>query len=804
MTDEIRWLLLCAALALGEAAGFAVARFAALWPVVLAFVAVLALIGYARRWRGGLFVVTFGLGFVLSLRFAAARQAVLDEVLVMGSGRPYEAVFEVEGPVSLRQSAENTTWASFYSTLGPVNVRVICPCPAGETPQVGTWWRCAGWLARRPEGHGRRYAFWVCGKGSFAARVAAAPAAPSAFRRRLKDELSARLGLGLPGGERIADLHRAILLGERERLDRTSKDDFIAAGTIHVFAISGLHVVVVAKVLALLLAFTRFPMRMSGLVLIPALWAYVFLVGCPPSAIRAAAMLSLGYVAPLFWRRPNGVTAWALTFLGVYALMPACLHDVGCWMSFAVMLMLVIWGRWGIATKSRLLDFILFTWVAWMASLPIAAHVFGRITPGGLMANLLVAPLATGSVVGSLGGALSSFVSEGLAGIFNNLTAVCTEVMVDLSRAVAAVPGASVTIESWSLGGCLVWYALMLSGLVVLRRNAARPPLGRSADRREARNGIMGRMRVKFVCGVMLALLLRGARAAEVWYIPGWMRTADEDGRAYASCTNVYADTTCRFRGWDGDCNWWSAVEHADQAARQLAEEIAATNVAFRAGLTLVGHSLGGRIIAHTLARLQEKGIRIHQGVLLAPAIPMRDPDVQKMGGGSVRPVIVVVNPQDTVLKYVFTISGQESPSLGTDGTFRPVTNVVEYAVPSTVTEMTTIDACWGKSESLKRLCNHLAPFYFTELEKIRAGTPSTNVQLRVVQDKINLEWKTIDAGVWWDVMDSRQGWKIERHIVTCHCRILDPEGRRVAWGNERDMRLSFAKIKAQLKGNEE
>lgn len=298
----------------------------------------------------------------------------------------------------------------------------------------------------------------------------------------------------------------------------------------------------------------------------------------------------------------------------------------------------------------------------------------------------------------------------------------------------------------------------------------------------------------------MVALgLLSGSSAAEVWYIPGWMRTADTNGLAYASCTNVYAGATCRFRSWEGDCNWWSAVEHADQEGVRLAEEIAATNAEFRAGLTLVGHSLGGRIIARTLAQLQKKGLPIRQGVLLAPAIPMRDPAVQKMGGGCTQPAIVVMNPQDTVLKYIFTISGQESPSLGTDGTFKPVTNVVEYSVPSTITETTPIDRCWGKSESLKRLCNHLAPFYFTELEKILAGTPSTNVQVRVVQDKINVEWKTIDAGIWWNVMDSCAGWKLEQNIVTYHCRILNPDGKRVAWGNEREMRLSFKKIKAQL-----
>ena len=134
----------------------------------------------------------------------------------------------------------------------------------------------------------------------------------------------------------------------------------------------------------------------------------------------------------------------------------------------------------------------------------------------------------------------------------------------------------------------------------------------------------------KIAFGLCAALLpWVSACAGEVWYIPGWMRTADTNGMAYASCTNVFAESVCRFKGWNGDCNWWTAADNADKEGVRLAEEIAARDDAFRSELTLVGHSLGGRVIAHALAHLAGKGVKIRQGVLLAPAIPMRDPDAR-------------------------------------------------------------------------------------------------------------------------------------------------------------------------------
>lgn len=291
-----------------------------------------------------------------------------------------------------------------------------------------------------------------------------------------------------------------------------------------------------------------------------------------------------------------------------------------------------------------------------------------------------------------------------------------------------------------------------------------------------------------------LSLLL-----ATVWYVPGWNRTAETDGPAFAACTNAYASEQCAFYGWDGDCRWETAVANADSTSARLAEAIAATNESFRANLTLVGHSLGARIVARTLARLAEKGYGVRQGVLLAPAIPADDPDLATTGRGSKEPVLLVVNPQDTVLKYVYpTVGGEPDAPLGLDGARCPLKNVVEYSVPENITEATEVPAFWGRSASVKRLCNHLAVFYFNELGRILKGTPSANALVRVPQDNVNVEWKVLDQGVWWQLEAAHKGWKLERNRLTGHCRVLDPKTRRVAWGCEEKMRAAFEKVVRQ------
>ena len=66
-------------------------------------------------------------------------------------------------------------------------------------------------------------------------------------------------------------------------------------------------------------------------------------------------------------------------------------------------------------------------------------------------------------------------------------------------------------------------------------------------------------------------------------------------------------------------------------------------------------------------------------------------------------------------------------------------------------------------------------------------------------QGRINVEMKVLDAGIWWDMLETTNGWKLERNKLTGHCRILDPEKKRKAWGSETTMREAFSKLRNQV-----
>ena len=196
-------------------------------------------------------------------------------------------------------------------------------------------------------------------------------------------------------------------------------------------------------------------------------------IGSPPSAIRAVIMASFYYLAPLFWRRPNLLRAWALTFLSIHLFSPLMIANVGNALSFSVMLALAIVLEWGSRTGVRVPSVVIAV-IAWAAGVPIAAAAFGRLTPGGLVANLILVPTAVYTVVSGIVGLAASYLWEPLAVHLNSLSLLVTKVMVGIAAAVARLPYAAVEIPRWGAWECGGWYLALGLGFCLIRRIQAR------------------------------------------------------------------------------------------------------------------------------------------------------------------------------------------------------------------------------------------------------------------------------------------------------------------------------------------
>ncbi len=460
-----------ATLLAGEVTGFACAAVASIWNGLAgtAAVAFLAAWGWQVPRLGG--IALFTLGFLLALRTEAALQRLVDERSGL-YGTPAPLELRVMETAHVEQTKKGGWRVEFPSQLGvlPVKVTMGCAKPPAVLPQAGEVWQVEGALAfaRDPAKRFARRTFWAS-KRHPPRRLRAAPAGLS--WQAVNDELARRAGAGLDWCRGLAALNRAILLGRRADLSPEKKQVFVDAGTIHVFAISGLHVMVVAWLLSTFLTRLDVPARYRALVSVPLVVAYVVLTGLRPSAVRAAFMATIWLLAPVFARRSDALTAWSITALVVYGYAPERIFDLGCALSFTVMFGIVLWLKWA----KRFRPLIVFepesnaakfeaglgiSLAAWIAGVPLMAHVCGRFTPGGLLANAVVVVCANLLVKVGASALAVSFICLPLAAILNNVTALLTGTMDFVSTCVAALPFSNFTVDPWSIPVCLLWYAV--------------------------------------------------------------------------------------------------------------------------------------------------------------------------------------------------------------------------------------------------------------------------------------------------------------------------------------------------------
>jgi competence protein ComEC len=205
----------------------------------------------------------------------------------------------------------------------------------------------------------------------------------------------------------------------------------------------------------------QLPWRWCGVGAAPLLWGYVLIIGAPPSAVRAAAMATINFMAPVFYRKSDSLMAWTITFFAVHIFSPRMITDIGCRLSFAVMLALILAGEFVHSRFTGWKAAAIVSYAAWAGGVPIAAAVFSRVTPGGLLANLFLMPAAGASVWAGMMGVAASYVSETLAAHLNNLQALSVRFMVGVSVAVSRLPLANFEIEPLSFLEAIVWYLIL-------------------------------------------------------------------------------------------------------------------------------------------------------------------------------------------------------------------------------------------------------------------------------------------------------------------------------------------------------
>lgn len=304
------------------------------------------------------------------------------------------------------------------------------------------------------------------------------------------------LGIGEKRPE-LAGLLSAMLLGETNELSDEQRTLFMQSGTMHLFAISGLNIGVIATALQALLLLLRLPRVVRLLASLALLWLFVDITGASASAVRAFIMAAFLQLAFVLEKPASPLSALVASAALVLLWAPQQLFSASFQMSYGIVLALLLMGlplgeawlaRW---TPFRDLPVVTWRWwqhgvdFAWrglatalaigvattLVSLLTSVQFFQLLTPVSLLANLALIPTAMLATLGGFVALLCGLAGlDGLAAFFNHAAALTLQLIEWLVRLSVAVPGAHLPARftaSWigpltlalTLGALLYGYA---------------------------------------------------------------------------------------------------------------------------------------------------------------------------------------------------------------------------------------------------------------------------------------------------------------------------------------------------------
>jgi len=310
----------------------------------------------------------------------------------------------------------------------------------------------------------------------------AAWAAVHHLRRDLSSALAGALS------EPQASLAQGILLGERSALPQDLKDDLNATSTSHIIALSGYNVTLLAGLVIGAFAWL-IGRRRAAILALAAIAGYTLLTGASPSLVRAAIMGALYLTATLLGRPNSGLVSLLMAAAVMAGLQPAVVQDVSFQLSFAATAGLIVlvplmreridraservtWlpepPRRGLA--SALYEIAVVTAAASVATLPLIALHFQRISLVSLPANLLVLPAFPFILLSSTFVAVAGLASSTLAHVAGYCAWLGLSYMIATVRLLAEMPFASLEVRRFDMEMCAASYVVLAALYWLLSR----------------------------------------------------------------------------------------------------------------------------------------------------------------------------------------------------------------------------------------------------------------------------------------------------------------------------------------------
>ena len=282
-------------------------------------------------------------------------------------------------------------------------------------------------------------------------------------------------------GEEDGGALAAILLGEKQGMDREIRELYQVNGIAHVLAVSGLHLSFLGVGVYHLLRRTTGSYTVGGLAGILFLSAYILMIGMTVSAFRAMVMFLFRIGADLSGRHYDSPTALATAAVIVCLWRPLSLYDSGFLLSFgaliAIIFILPIFKNLPAQSLWASVSVNLFL-------LPILMYSFYEFPIYGVFLNLIIIPLLSVLMAAGLTGTMISLFWEHAGEAIFLCCRIIFRVYEHSCEAALRLPFARVVTGQPAIWKILFYYVFLFAAVLLLRKKEENKGEKRSRKRR--------------------------------------------------------------------------------------------------------------------------------------------------------------------------------------------------------------------------------------------------------------------------------------------------------------------------------
>ncbi len=200
-----------------------------------------------------------------------------------------------------------------------------------------------------------------------------------------------------------ADLMTSIILGDSSYLEEDFLRLYRDMGLAHILAVSGLHIGIISAFIFFLLSRLGLKRKMNVLLTLLVIWIYGYLIDFPPSILRANIMFSIFYYSQIIHEPYDSINTLSFAAFVLLIINPYYIFNIGFQLSFMATLSILLFypkiRDMFKPEKKKFYNTLSALLSVHIGLLPIQVYYFNTISLLSILANLIIVPILSISII---------------------------------------------------------------------------------------------------------------------------------------------------------------------------------------------------------------------------------------------------------------------------------------------------------------------------------------------------------------------------------------------------------------------